>query len=89
MDSGKIAESFHQGHCIDAYKLFGAHFTYEGAEGVRFTVYAPHARNAFVMGSFTDWTKRPIRMARTDFEGIWSVFVKDVKIDTSGVTINK
>ena len=43
MDSGKITESFHQGHCIDAYKLFGAHFTYEGAEGVRFTVYAPHA----------------------------------------------
>jgi len=79
MDSGKITESFHQGHCIDAYKLFGAHFTYEGAEGVRFTVYAPHARNAFVMGSFTDWAKRPIRMARTDFEGIWSVFVKDVK----------
>ena len=79
MDLSKIAENFHQGHCIDAYKLFGAHFTYEGGEGVRFTVYAPHARNVFVMGSFTDWAKRPIRMQRTDFEGIWSVFVKDVK----------
>ena len=79
MDLSKLAENFHQGHCIDAYKLFGAHFTYEGGEGVRFTVYAPHAGIVFVMGSFTDWAKRPIRMERTDFEGIWSVFVKDVK----------
>lgn len=79
MDSNKLVECFHQGHCIEAYKLFGAHFSYEGSEGVRFTVYAPHARNIFVMGSFTEWTKYPIRMERTDFEGIWSVFVKGVK----------
>jgi 1,4-alpha-glucan branching enzyme len=79
MDSGKIAESFHQGHCIDAYKLFGAHFTYEGGEGVRFTVYAPHARNAFVIGNFTSWAEHPVQMMRTDFEGVWSVFIRDVK----------
>ena len=79
MDSGKITEHFHQGHCIDAYRLFGAHFTYEGGEGVRFTVYAPHARNVFVIGSFTNWAEHPVRMERTDFEGVWSVFIKDVK----------
>lgn len=79
MDSGKIAESFHQGHCIDAYKLFGAHFSYEGNEGVRFTVYAPHAHNVFVIGGFSQWTEHPIRMERTGLEGIWSVFVKGVK----------
>ena len=41
----KIVESFHEGHCLDAHKIFGAHFDYDNAPGVRFTVYAPHARH--------------------------------------------
>mgnify|MGYP005875846783 CR=1 FL=1 len=44
MNQTTLIESFHQGHCIDAYELFGAHFTYERVNGVRFTVYAPQAR---------------------------------------------
>ena len=38
MNQTTLIESFHQGHCIDAYELFGAHFTYERVNGVRFTV---------------------------------------------------
>jgi hypothetical protein len=34
MDHAKIIDSFHRGHCIDAYRFFGAHFSYEGGEGV-------------------------------------------------------
>ena len=79
MDQAKIIESFHQGHCTNAYQLFGAHFTYEGSEGVRFTVYAPHARNVSVIGSFTNWEAGPVRMERTGFEGVWSVFVSGVR----------
>ncbi len=79
MDQAKIIESFHQGHCIDAYRFFGAHFSYEGSEGVRFTVYAPHARRVSVIGSFTDWGYRPVDMERTGFTGVWSVFVSGVK----------
>ena len=54
MNQEKIIEMFHQGSCIDAYKLFGAHFAEDGS-GVRFTVYAPHARNVSVTGSFNEW----------------------------------
>ena len=79
MDSTRLIERFHQGHCIDAYRLFGAHFAYEGKEGVRFTVYAPHARNVSVIGSFTDWHERPAMMQRTDYQGVWSVFVPGAK----------
>ena len=79
MDQSKIIESFHQGHCTEAYKLFGAHFTYEGAEGVRFTVYAPHARNVSIIGSFTGWEANPIGLERTGFEGVWSGFVAGVQ----------
>ncbi|MCR5794745.1 MAG: 1,4-alpha-glucan branching protein GlgB [Solobacterium sp.] len=79
MDQAKIIESFHQGHCTNAYQLFGAHFTYEGCEGVRFTVYAPHARNVSVIGGFTNWEASPARMERTGFEGVWSVFIPGVR----------
>ena len=79
MDQARIIEEFHQGHCIDAWQMFGAHFAYEGSEGVRFTVYAPHARNVSVIGSFNDWDGTRDRMSRTGFSGIWSVFIAGVK----------
>ena len=79
MPNKRIIEQFHEGHCIDAYKLFGAHFTYEGSEGVRFTVYAPHARNVSVIGSFNEWDETQHRMERTGFTGIWSIFISVVK----------
>ena len=79
MDQARIIEDFHQGHCIDAWQMFGAHFAYEGSEGVRFTVYAPHARNVSVIGSFNDWNGDRNRMSRTGFSGIWSVFIPGVR----------
>ena len=79
MDEGKIIKTFHEGHCINAYRVFGAHFAFEGSEGVRFTVYAPHARNVWVIGSFTNWEANPIPMERTGCTGIWRVFVPHVK----------
>ena len=79
MDQAQIIEEFHQGRCIRAYQLFGAHFAYEGGEGVRFTVYAPHAHSVSVIGSFNDWDGNRDRMTRTDYKGVWSVFVKGVK----------
>ncbi len=79
MDQARIIEAFHQGHCIDAWQLFGAHFSYEGAEGVRFTVYAPHARNVSVIGSFNNWDGSEARMERTGFSGVWSVFIRTAK----------
>lgn len=79
MDHAKIIDSFHRGHCIDAYRFFGAHFSYEGSEGVRFTVYAPHARKVSVIGSFTGWGYEPVEMNRTGYTGIWSVFIRGVR----------
>ena len=78
MDRLKV-ERFHQGSCIDAYRMFGAHITNENGNGVRFTVYAPHAKSVSVMGEFTGWEKNPVPMTLTEFPGIWSVFVQGVK----------
>lgn len=78
MDRAKLIERFHEGQCIDAYRLFGAHFVHEPSAGVRFTVYAPHAVRVSVTGDFTEWDAHAAAMERTDFQGIWSVFVSGV-----------
>lgn len=72
----RINEKFHQGHCLDAHKYYGAHFDYESAPGVRFTTYAPNARNVQLVGSFNNWEK-PLNLERLS-DGSWTVFVPDV-----------
>lgn len=72
----RINETFHQGHCLDAHKYYGAHFDYESAPGVRFTTYAPNARNVQLVGSFNNW-ERPLNLERLS-DGSWTVFVPDV-----------
>lgn len=79
MDDEMRMAQYHAGQCIDAWKLFGAHrCRMNNCEGVGFAVYAPHARNVFVIGSFTNWEDHPIRMIRTGFTGVWQVFVPNV-----------
>ena len=79
VEKERIIKEFHQGGSIDAWKLFGAHFSFEGTAGVRFTVYAPHARSVSVIGSFNDWNQEQARMERIGFGGIWSLFVPQAK----------
>ena len=69
MKEDKLIELFHEGTCIDAWRMFGAHKT---PDGIRFTVYAPHARNVSVIGTFTGWNDHPLVLERTGFTGVWS-----------------
>lgn len=75
----RIVESFHQGNAIDAHKLFGAHFVYEAMEGVRFSVYAPHAKEVQVIGEFNQWDGQHHTMERISDRGVWSLFIPHVK----------
>jgi 1,4-alpha-glucan branching enzyme len=68
----QIIKQFHEGHCLDAHKVYGAHLE---KDGVRFTVYAPHAQRVQVSGSFNDW--QAIDLHRQD-EGTWSMLVNGV-----------
>ena len=79
MDQTKMIEAFHQGSGTNMYMFFGAHFTNESGEGVRFTVYAPHARTVSVVGGFNNWDINAARMERTGFTGVWSVFVPGIR----------
>lgn len=73
-----IIKSFHEGHCLDAYKVFGSHFVKEkGINGVRFNVYAPNAKKVFVVGSFNDWQNTHMMNKLED--GVFSIFIAGLK----------
>ncbi len=69
---------FNEGKLKEAYRHFGAHLVKndEGnVTGVRFTVYAPHARIVSVVGDFNYWDSREHAMEKIDPAGIYSLFV--------------
>ncbi|MCF0111889.1 MAG: 1,4-alpha-glucan branching protein GlgB, partial [Erysipelotrichaceae bacterium] len=74
----QLIKSFFEGHCLDAHKIFGAHVEETPEKGVRFTVYAPHAKNVQVAGDFNAWDGNMTWMKKIDDRGIWSVFVPGV-----------
>ncbi|NDI34466.1 1,4-alpha-glucan branching protein GlgB [Chengkuizengella sediminis] len=67
---------FKEGNLYHAFKVFGAHLKCEGEEvGVRFTVWAPHAKEVRVVGDFNDWSGKQHRMHELEGTGVWSLFV--------------
>ena len=47
---------YHQGTNFYTYQMLGAHFVKEsGVDGVRFAVWAPHARAISVVGDFNSY----------------------------------
>ncbi len=68
-----ILEKFHQGHSIDSYKIYGAHFDYEEVPGVRFNVYAPNAKEVYLIGDFNHWHNTHPMNRKED--GSWDLFV--------------
>lgn len=71
---------FHQGTNYHAYEMLGAHFVEEnGKKGVRFAVWAPHAKSISVVGDFNAWDDRVNTMSRLEDGEIWSVFIENVQ----------
>ena len=68
-------KAFFEGRDIYAYNIFGAHLE---ANGVRFRVYAPNAKNISVIGSFNNWDDQASKMKK-DKRGIWECFVEGAK----------
>ena len=58
------------------FERLGAHpMVHEGAEGVAFAVWAPHARRASVVGDFNGWDGRRGQMRKRVDSGIWEIFI--------------
>jgi 1,4-alpha-glucan branching enzyme len=68
---------FHQGTNYHAYEMLGAHFETKGeSSGVRFALWAPHAKSVSVVGDFNNWDTRVNPMERIGDGEIWQVFIE-------------
>ena len=71
---------FGQGTHYDIYKKLGAHVCNKGKKkGVFFAVWAPNAKEAYVLGEFNDWSESAAPMKRLGQGGIFAAFIEDVK----------
>lgn len=71
---------FHQGTNYHAYEMLGAHFVeQDGKKGVRFAVWAPHAKSISVVGDFNGWDTRVNAMLRCDDGEVWWAFIEGLK----------
>ncbi|MBN2696436.1 MAG: 1,4-alpha-glucan branching protein GlgB, partial [Bacilli bacterium] len=69
---------FNEGKLKEAYKHFGAHLIKDDKgiiTGVRFTVYAPHAKIVSVVGDFNFWDSRTHVLEKIDASGVYSLFI--------------
>jgi 1,4-alpha-glucan branching enzyme len=65
-----------EGRHEQLWQVLGAHKkTHEGVEGTGFSVWAPHAQAARVVGDFNDWNGALHAMRRLDDNGVWELFV--------------
>lgn len=73
---------FNQGELYDAYRIFGAHIVKNDVgehQGVRFTVWAPHAKKVSVLGEFNDYQSWVHNLAKVDESGIWELTIATAK----------
>ena len=70
---------FGEGRHEQMWTVFGAHFRpHEGVAGTSFSVWAPHAKAARVVGDFNEWNGVGYAMRRLDDNGIWELFVPEL-----------
>lgn len=72
---------FSQGTHYDIYKKLGAHPKRKRKkEGINFTLWAPHAKQVYVIGEFNEWDETAHEMTRLKPEeaGIFDLFVPDI-----------
>ncbi|MGL5138851.1 MAG: 1,4-alpha-glucan branching protein GlgB, partial [Beijerinckiaceae bacterium] len=80
MDDYLLVEGTHR----TLYRRLGAHvMTHEGAEGVHFAVWAPHAQRVSVVGDFNAWDGRRHQMRRRVTSGLWEIFAPGVQVGTA------
>jgi 1,4-alpha-glucan branching enzyme len=70
---------FNEGSHFRLYEKLGAHpMTAEGENGTYFTVWAPNARQVYVMGDFNGWKKTAHPLRPRGESGIWEGLIPGV-----------
>ncbi len=84
------AHLFNNGTFYKVFEKFGAQLANEnGADGVRFTTWAPNANSISVIGEFNGWHEGHHEMIKVHETGLWSLFIPNLKEgDTYKFSIN-
>lgn len=74
---------FHEGTSCHSYRILGAHpAVEEGVEGVRFSVWAPHARHVGLASDFNGWNGAQDSLHKIPDSGIWTRFFPGITAGT-------
>ena len=72
---------FGQGTHYEIYNKMGAHKAVKnGVEGVYFVVWAPRARDVYVVGEFNNWNAYGYDMKPVSDGGVYELFIEDAKV---------
>jgi len=70
---------FHEGRNYKTYLGLGSHISKErGVIGVRFSVWAPNARQVNLVGDFNNWQGEKHPLERIEDSGIWTLFLPEL-----------
>ncbi len=73
-----------EGRHEQLWHVLGAHYrAHEDVAGTSFSVWAPHARAARVVGDFNGWNGVGHAMRRLDDNGVWELFVPGLEPGTA------
>ena len=70
---------FNEGSHYRLYEILGAHpMNVGGIDGTYFAMWAPNARQVFIIGEFNGWNKSSHPLSPKGQSGIWEGFSKDI-----------
>lgn len=77
--SEEDAALFHQGKHWKIHEVMGGRLcAHQEVEGVKFSVWAPHAARVSVVADFNGWDPQKNPMRRIESSGIWELFVPGI-----------
>ncbi|NMA82342.1 MAG: 1,4-alpha-glucan branching protein GlgB [Epulopiscium sp.] len=71
---------FHEGTYYKSYNFLGSHpIELDGKKVVRFVVWAPRAKEVYLIGDFNNWDETSLPLKRIGNSGLWNICVPNVK----------
>ncbi len=73
-------KKFKRGESYDSYNFLGHHKSrHNGKVGICFNVWAPNAKQVYLVGEFNNWNREEYAMENIGGSGIWTIFLTDIK----------
>lgn len=74
----KSIETFKSGESYDSYKFMGCHINKE-KNMFSFNVWAPNAKEVYLVGDFNNWNNNSHPMTNIGNSGVWNISLSEVK----------